>query len=185
MSSKIVHTDIEDAILIEPQVFKDDRGVFVETFRQEWLPKSSKTMVQGNRASRKANTLVGLHFHKHQSDFWYVPFGQARAVIADIRQDSPTFGKTYSVILSGENHFGLYIPPGVAHGFYSITDMTITYLVDNYYNPDDELGVAWNDPLWKSKWEISQENEPSLTISQRDSENNFLDEWSKDDLPTF
>lgn len=183
MAVSVNETKIKDAIVVDPQIFGDERGVFVETFRQEWLPKSANLMVQGNRATRTKNTLVGLHFHKHQSDYWYVPFGKALAVLADIRVGSNTFGETIAIELSGDNHRGLYIPPGVAHGFYAITDMTITYLVDNYYNPEDELGVAWNDESWKDIWNISKDDLATLTISDRDKNNLKLSEWSQNDLP--
>lgn len=111
-------------------------------------------MIQGNRANRQAGALVGLHYHLHQSDYWYVPFGTARVVLHDLREGGPTDGNTWSLDLSGENHLGVYIPPGVAHGFSALTDMVITYLVDGYYNPADELGVAWDDPAIDADWGI-------------------------------
>ena len=103
-------------------------------------------MVQGNRADRQRGAVVGLHYHLHQADYWYVPFGTARVVLHDLREGGPTDGATLDLDLSGDNHLGVFIPPGVAHGFAALTDMTITYLVDGYYNPADELGVAWDDP---------------------------------------
>ena len=94
-----------------------------------------------------AGAVVGLHYHLHQADYWYVPFGTARVVLHDLREGGPTDGATLlASTCSGENHLGVFIPPGVAHGFAALTDMTITYLVDGYYNPADELGVAWDDP---------------------------------------
>jgi dTDP-4-dehydrorhamnose 3,5-epimerase len=103
-------------------------------------------MLQGNRANRQAGALVGLHYHLHQADYWYVPFGHARVVLHDLREGGPTDGATLELDLTGDNHLGVFIPPGVAHGFAAITDTVITYLVDGYYNPADELGVLWNDP---------------------------------------
>jgi dTDP-4-dehydrorhamnose 3,5-epimerase len=144
--------EIGGVVIVEPQIWADDRGMFAETFRQEWLPEGSPTMVQGNRADRQADTLVGLHYHRFQADYWYVPFGRVLAVLHDLRMSSPTRGASLTVPLDGEAHRGLYIPRGVAHGFYAITDATITYLVDNYYNPDDELGVAWDDPTLGVEW---------------------------------
>lgn len=179
----IQEIEIPHVRIVKPAIFGDDRGVFVETFRKEWLPETANEMIQGNRATRQANTLVGLHFHRNQSDYWYVPFGRAMAVLADLRVDSPTYKQSYAVELSGENHLGLYIPPGVAHGFYAITDMTITYMVDQYYNPADELGIAWNDELWKGQWGITNDNEERMIISQRDLDNKLLADWSEDDLP--
>jgi dTDP-4-dehydrorhamnose 3,5-epimerase len=143
---------IDGVVIVEPTLWTDPRGFFAETFRQEWLPEGSPTMVQGNRADRQANTLVGLHYHRFQADYWYVPFGAVLAGLHDLRPSSPTHGTSLSVPLDGEKHHGLYIPRGVAHGFYAITDATITYLVDNYYNPADELGVAWDDPTLSIDW---------------------------------
>jgi dTDP-4-dehydrorhamnose 3,5-epimerase len=145
--------------LVEPQRFGDERGYFVETYRREWFPQG-REMVQGNRGNRIAGCLVGLHYHLHQADYWYVPFGHARVVLHDLRLDSPTDGATLSLDLGevdgGEpNHLGVFIPPGVAHGFASLTDMAITYLVDSYYNPADELGVAWDDPAVHADWGVT------------------------------
>jgi dTDP-4-dehydrorhamnose 3,5-epimerase len=112
-------------------------------------------MIQGNRADRQAGTIVGLHYHLHQADYWYVPSGTARVVLHDLREGGPTDGATLALDLSGENHAGVFIPPGVAHGFAAVTDVVITYLVDGYYNPADELGVAWDDADIGADWGIA------------------------------
>jgi dTDP-4-dehydrorhamnose 3,5-epimerase len=167
----VTPSDVIDGVFVmTPQLFGDDRGYFVETYRRSWVP-GGREMVQGNRGNRVAGCIVGLHYHLHQADYWYVPFGHARVVLHDLREGSPTDGATQMLDL-GEvdggpnNHLGVYIPPGVAHGFASITDMTITYLVDSYYNPSDELGVAWDDPAIAADWGIS---DPIL--SERDKAN--------------
>lgn len=136
---------IAGVFVVTPQIFGDERGQFVETYRKEWIPGAVE-MIQGNRADRAEGCLVGLHYHRFQADYWYVPFGRALVLLHDLRQGGPTDGVTEMLEISGDNHIAVYIPPGVAHGFYALTDMTITYLVDGYYNPDDELGVLWNDP---------------------------------------
>ena len=156
--------------LVVPQKFGDERGYFIETYRREWFPQG-REMVQGNRGNRIAGCLVGLHYHLHQADYWYVPFGHARVVLHDLRQGSPTDGATLSLDLGevdgGENnHLGVFIPPGVAHGFASLSDMAITYLVDSYYNPADELGVAWDDQAIEADWGVA---DPIL--SERDRAN--------------
>ncbi len=158
------------AYALRPGVFGDDRGYFVETYRRQWFP-GGREMVQGNRGNRVAGCVVGLHYHLHQADYWYVPFGHARVVLHDLRVGGPTDGATQMLDLGevdgGPNqHLGVYIPPGVAHGFASITDMTITYLVDSYYNPADELGVAWDDPEIAADWGVT---DPIL--SDRDRQN--------------
>ena len=119
---------------------------------------------QGNRADRQANTMVGLHYHRFQADYWYVPFGTARVVLHDLRSDGPTDGATEVFDLGGDEHPGVFIPPGVAHGFAAVTNMTITYLVDGYYNPADELGVMWNDPAIGADWGVT---EPILSTRDR------------------
>ena len=151
-------------------MFKDERGFFIETYRRQWFPLG-REMVQGNRGDRKAGCIVGLHYHLHQSDYWYVPYGTCRVVLHDLRTGSPTDGATEVIDLGARadgshDHRGIFIPPGVAHGFASLTDMTITYLVDSYYNPTDERGLAWNDPMVKADWGIQ-----SPILSKRDQEN--------------
>lgn len=150
---------ISGVYLVEPTVHSDPRGCFVETYRRDWIP-GAREMLQQNRADRVAGCVVGLHYHLHQADYWYVPFGRARVALHDLRSGSPSDGATLCFDL-GERpdgrheHGGVYIPPGVAHGFASLTDMTITYLVDGYYNSADELGVAWDDPEIAADWVVA------------------------------
>jgi dTDP-4-dehydrorhamnose 3,5-epimerase len=146
--------------VVDPSLHGDERGVFVETYRREWFPQG-REMIQANRADRQRGCIVGLHYHLHQADYWYVPFGRARVVLHDLRVGSPTDGATLTIDLGkredgSHDHRGVFIPPGVAHGFASLTDMTITYLVDGYYNPDDELGVAWDDPNIVADWGLTE-----------------------------
>jgi dTDP-4-dehydrorhamnose 3,5-epimerase len=163
----ITKSDVIDGILVvEPQIFGDDRGFFVETFRQEWLSEDALHMVQANRADRQAGALVGLHYHRFQADFWYVPFGRVLVGLHDLRASSPTNGASLTLEIGPHNHHGVYIPHGIAHGFYAIVDSTITYLVDQYYNPDDELGVAWDDPELGLDW-----NATDPVLSGRDQQN--------------
>ena len=138
-----------------PVVRSDGRGVFVETYRRAWIP-DAREMIQANRADRAAGALVGLHYHLHQADYWYVPAGTARVVLHDLRTGGPTYGATETLELGGDAHPGVFIPPGVAHGFSALTDVTITYLVDGYYNPTDERGVAWDDPAVEADWGVTE-----------------------------
>ncbi len=159
---------IDGVLVVDPGVHADDRGLFVETWRQEWLG-DVPPMVQGNRADREAGTVVGLHYHLHQADYWVVVAGRARVVLHDLRAGSPTDGATLVMDMGGdgpERHRGVYIPPGVAHGFSALTDLTLTYLVDGTYDPADELGVAWDDPAVGADWGVA---EPVL--SERDRAN--------------
>ena len=163
---KIIESDvIRDVIIVEPDAHGDERGRFVETYRRSWFPLG-REMIQGNRSTKQAGAVVGLHYHLHQSDYWYVLAGTARVVLHDLRQGSPTDGATLSLDLSGDHDRGLFIPPGVAHGFASLTDLTLWYLVDGYYNPEDELGVAWDDPAIGGDWGVTDP-----VLSARDQEN--------------
>ena len=163
---------IAGVYVVEPSIHGDQRGLFIETYRREWIP-GAREMIQSNRANRQQGSIVGLHYHLHQSDYWYIPFGTARVVLHDLREGGPTDGATQMLDLSGENHMGVYIPPGVAHGFGAVTDMVITYLVDGYYNPADELGVAWDDAAIGADWGVTDP-----TMSDRDRQNP-----TRDDIP--
>jgi dTDP-4-dehydrorhamnose 3,5-epimerase len=99
--------------------------------------------------------VVGLHYHLHQADYWYVLRGRARVILHDLRVGSPTDGATLALDLDSDVDRGVFIPPGVAHGFASHTDLLMWYLVDNYYNPADELGVAWDDPDIAAAWGVT------------------------------
>jgi dTDP-4-dehydrorhamnose 3,5-epimerase len=156
---------IADVIVVEPDVHGDHRGRFVETYRRSWFPLG-REMVQGNRSEKQAGALVGLHYHLHQADYWYVLRGTARVVLHDLRVGSPTEGATLSLDLDGQRDNGLFIPPGVAHGFAALSDVLLWYLVDGYYNPHDELGVAYDDPDIAAPWGI---DDP--VVSPRDKAN--------------
>ena len=145
---------IEGVVVVTPVVHTDDRGRFVETYRRSWFASGTE-MVQANRSDKLAGTVVGLHYHLRQSDYWYVPRGRARVVLHDLRRGSPTEGATEVLEIGEHDDRGVLIPPGVAHGFAALTDMTITYLVDRYYDPDDELGVAWDDPDVGADWGVA------------------------------
>jgi dTDP-4-dehydrorhamnose 3,5-epimerase len=168
---EIIESDVIAGVVVaKPALHGDERGVFVETYRREWFP-GAREMIQANRADRQQGCVVGLHYHLHQADYWYVPFGRARVVLHDLREGSPTDTKTLTMDLGvgddgSHDHGGVFIPPGVAHGFAALTDMTITYLVDGYYDPDDELGVAWDDPEIGADWGVEQP-----VLSARDQNN--------------
>jgi len=146
---------IEDVLVVESDRHGDDRGRFVETYRRQWFPLG-REMVQGNRSEKRAGSVVGLHYHLHQADYWYLLRGRARVVLHDLRVGSKTEGATELIDLDGDEDRGLFIPPGVAHGFASLTDVLLWYLVDGYYNPDDELGLAWDDPDVAADWGVER-----------------------------
>jgi dTDP-4-dehydrorhamnose 3,5-epimerase len=145
---------IVDVVIVEPDMHGDERGRFIETYRRSWFPLG-REMVQANRSDKQGGALVGLHYHLHQADYWLVPVGTARVVLHDLRVGSPTDGATEIIEIGEADSRGVWIPPGVAHGFAAVVDMTITYSVDAYYNPEDELGVAWDDPEIGADWGLS------------------------------
>ncbi len=163
MTSIVESTIINDVMIVTPQVFGDERGRFVETYRRSWFPLG-REMVQSNRSDRQRGAVVGLHYHFHQSDYWYVTRGRARVVLHDLRVGSDTEGATEVLEIGEHDDRGVFIPPGVGHGFAAVTDLTLTYLVDSYYNPADELGVAWDDPDLGAEWGIA---EPVLSARDR------------------
>jgi len=157
--------EIADVVVAEPETHGDERGRFVETYRRSWFPLG-REMVQGNRSEKQAGAVVGLHYHLHQADYWYLLRGRARVVLHDLRLGSPTEAVTMHLDLDGDVERGVFIPPGVAHGFASLTDMLMWYLVDGYYNPDDELGLAWDDPELGADWGVD-----APVLSARDQAN--------------
>ena len=156
---------IKDVLIVNPDRHGDERGVFIETYRRIWFPLG-REMVQANRGERKAGAVVGLHYHLHQADYWTVPQGRARGVLHDLRVGSVTDRATLSLDIDADNALGVFIPPGVAHGFASLSDLTIAYMVDGYYNPADELGVAWDDPEIGADWGVKVP-----VLSERDQAN--------------
>jgi len=154
---------ISQVMIVTPEIFGDERGRFVETYRRSWFPLG-REMVQANRSDRQRGALVGLHYHFHQADYWYVTRGRARVVLHDLRVGSPTDGTTEVLEIGEHDDRGLFIPPGVGHGFAAVTDLTLTYLVDSYYNPNDELGIAWDDPALRVDWGV---NDPVVSARDR------------------
>ena len=173
-------TTIEGVCLAELTPFADERGRFLETFRKEWFPQRTWETVQTNRSDSHAGVLRGLHYHFRQVDYWYVVSGRIRAALADIRPDSPSAGASETIEMGGENQLGLFVPVGVAHGFVALTDATLFYIVDNYYDSSDEYGIAWNDPQLAIAWGVSKP-----TVSARDAANPLLADVPSDRLPAL
>lgn len=136
------------------QSHADSRGRFMETFRKEWFPERSWTNVQANRSDSHAGVLRGLHYHFRQVDYWYVAGGSVRVGLADLRRASTSYGASQVVEIGDGNPLGVFIPSGVAHGFYALSAATLIYLVDQYYDASDEYGVVWNDPELAVAWGV-------------------------------
>lgn len=164
--------------IVRPRVFEDERGRFMETFRREWFPDTDWARFQTNRSDSRAGVLRGLHYHFNQVDYWYVLNGQIRAALVDLRPDSPTYMQSATLDMGGTANIGLFIPIGVAHGFAALTDCTLSYIVNNYYDGGDEFGVAWDDPHFNLDWGVTDP-----LISPRDAANPRLDAIAPENLP--
>lgn len=176
----VIKTDIEGVFIIEPQVFGDERGYFFESFNAERFRAQTGvevTFVQDNESRSKRGVLRGLHFQREpyaQAKLVRVVQGGVLDVAVDIRLESPTFGKFVAVELSGENKRQLFIPKGFAHGYVVLEDDTIfQYKCDEFYHPESEDGIAWNDPQIGIEWGIP-ENE--IILSEKDKNRPFLSE---------
>lgn len=157
---KINKTRLKDAVVIEPLVFKDDRGYFFEVYQRNNYQQLGITheFVQDNRSKSTKNVLRGLHFQKTkpQGKLVSVTQGTVFDVAVDLRHDSPTFGQHHSVILSEDNFLQFYIPPGFAHGFCVLSDTaSFQYKCTDYYDPTDEGGLIWNDPELRIEWPVT------------------------------
>ena len=154
---KLTLTPIKDLVIIEPKVFGDERGYFYEaynknTFRELGLDYD---FVQDNQSFSRKGVLRGLHFQKNypQAKLVRVIEGEVFDVAVDLRKDSPTYGKWYGVVLSGENKKMFMIPRGFAHGFLVLSETaTFSYKCDDFYHPNDEGGIIYNDPTIGVEW---------------------------------
>jgi dTDP-4-dehydrorhamnose 3,5-epimerase len=174
-------THIPGVLAVELRPFADDRGRFTETFRREWFPQRAWAAVQMNRSDSRAGVLRGLHYHFDQVDYWYLLVGRIRVGLADLRRSSPCFRRAATIDLDAAGNRGLYIPSGVAHGFLALTDVTLIYVVDHYYDGGrDEFGLAWDDPDVAVPW---QAGAPPL-LSGRDAANPRLRDIPFDSLPS-
>lgn len=157
---EVIKTAIEGVVILEPRIFKDARGYFFESFSQREFEEKvcETTFVQDNESRSCYGVLRGLHFQKHpfaQSKLVRVINGAVLDVAVDIRKGSPTFGQYVSVELTGENHRQFFIPKGFAHGFVVLSeDVIFQYKCDNFYSPENEGAIAWNDPDLNIDWHI-------------------------------
>jgi dTDP-4-dehydrorhamnose 3,5-epimerase len=171
-----LETKLDGLYLLEPKVFEDVRGYFLESYNQETFKKIGIDVdfVQDNQSLSSKGTLRGLHFQKPpyaQAKLVRVITGSILDVVVDIRTDSKTYGKYFSAILDGENKRMLYIPEGFAHGFLALENNTlIQYKCSNLYNKESEGGIIWNDPDININWEIDYEP----IISDKDKNNIYL-----------
>ena len=156
---KIIETAIPDVLLLEPTVHGDARGYFMETFREAWFKENGIDLrfVQGNQSRSVQGTLRGLHYQlkQPQGKLVRVVSGEVFDVAVDMRKGSATFGQWAGDILSAENKRQLWVPPGFAHGFYVVSEAAeLTYKCTDYYCPEHEHGLLWNDPAVGIEWPL-------------------------------
>ena len=156
---KINKTFIEDLLIIEPQLFKDDRGFFYESYNKNNLDKVINIVfVQDNESKSNKGVVRGLHFQLppfEQTKLVRCVSGKILDVVVDLRTNSKTYGKSFSIELSSENNKQLLIPKGFAHGFQVLSeDAIVNYKVDNFYNPKSDSGIIWNDKDLSIDWNL-------------------------------
>jgi dTDP-4-dehydrorhamnose 3,5-epimerase len=154
-----IQTSLPDVFVLEPRVFKDERGFFFESYNQRIMAEAgiTETFVQDNHSSSSRNVLRGLHYQvKHpQGKLVRVVEGEILDVAVDLRRQSPTFGRCAAVSLSGENKRMLWIPIGFAHGFQVLSGKAhVLYKATDFYAPEFERTLAWNDPQLQIEWQI-------------------------------
>jgi dTDP-4-dehydrorhamnose 3,5-epimerase len=180
---KFIDTDIEDVKIVEVNVFGDERGFFMETFRaDEFIAQTgAKPFVQDNHSKSTKGILRGLHYQQKQTQgkLVRVTSGAVYDVAVDMRESSPTFGKAVGVVLSAENKRQLWVPEGFAHGFYVMTESAeFVYKCTDYYHPESEVSVAWNDAELAIDWPLVDGEQPKLSAKDADA-------FSFQDAPKF
>ena len=170
---KIINTKISDVKIIKPIIHKDNRGFFIEVFNEEKFQSHFDypiRFVQDNQSFSKKNTLRGLHYQKRpysQAKLVQVICGSIYDVVVDLRKQSKTYGHWFSIVLNENNHHQLWIPEGFAHGFLVLSkNAHVSYKTTQYYHPQAQQSIIWNDPTLNITWPISS----SPILSQKDIE---------------
>ncbi len=167
---KKIHTSLPDVLLLEPRVFVDERGFFVESYNEQKMAEVGiiGRFVQDNHSCSSRNVLRGLHYQvkRPQGKLVRVAEGEVLDVAVDLRRSSPTFGKWEAVRLSGDNKRMLWIPVGFAHGFRVISEKAhVLYKATDFYAPESERTLAWNDPDLRINWEL--ESDPIISAKDQ------------------
>lgn len=178
---QITQTPIEGLLIIEPKVWKDNRGYFYESYNAKLFADAGidVNFVQDNQSFSQKGALRGLHAQSRpfeQGKLVRVLQGAVWDVAVDIRKTSPTYGQHFDIELSAENHKQLWVPPGFLHGFLTLEDQTIfTYKVSNYYDKNSEIGVMWNDPDLNIQWQEHMPESMFLLSDKDQALDNFRD----------
>jgi dTDP-4-dehydrorhamnose 3,5-epimerase len=165
---EFIATDLPGVVLVQPKVFGDERGFFMETYRMDKFEAAgiATRFVQDNHSRSQQGVLRGLHYQiqQPQGKLVRVILGEVFDVAVDIRRNSPHFGKWTGAYLSAENKREMWVPPGFAHGFYVVSDWAeVTYKTNDYYAPQWERSIAWNDPQICIQWPLVNQLPPSLS----------------------
>ena len=182
---RTIETGIKNLLLIEPKIFEDSRGFFMESYNYNTFKELGidNIFVQDNISKSSKGVLRGLHFQRDeyaQAKLITVLRGTALDITVDLRENSETFGKYFAVELNEKNKRILFIPKGFAHGFLSLEDDTeFFYKCDNLYNPESEIGILWNDIDLNINWNLDKYNikEEKLIISEKDKKNITFKEY--------
>ena len=167
----LIKTKLDGLVVLKPTVFKDNRGYFMESYNKKKINKlfGNVNFVQDNESESSRGVLRGLHFQKPpytQAKLVRCLNGSVLDVVLDLRKESKTYGMIETILLSEENKEQLFIPKGFAHGFVVISESaTLSYKVDNYFNPESESGIIWNDPDLNIDWKI---NKNEIIVSEKD-----------------
>lgn len=164
----IIDTTIADIKILEPRIFGDDRGFFLETYRDDWFRENiaDVSFVQDNHSKSTQGILRGMHYQLKQAQGKLVRVisGEVYDVVIDMRKNSPSFGQSFGTLLSAENKRQMWIPAGFAHGFYVTSDSAeFVYKCTEYYAPEYEESVLWNDPALAIEWPIPAGGKPLLS----------------------
>jgi len=185
----IITTNLPGVIVIEPKVYVDKRGFFLETFREDVLLQAgiNAHFVQDNHTRSSQGVLRGLHYQMTQTQgkLVRVAAGSVFDVVVDVRSSSPTFGQWYGTELNEDNIKMIYVPPGFAHGFVVLSETAdFIYKCTDYYHPESEQGIAWDDPDLNIDWSIAELAE-KISLSDKDKQNVKLKDQPAEKLPAY
>ena len=185
----IITTNLPGVIVIEPKVYSDKRGFFLETFYEDVLLQAAINahFVQDNHTRSSQGVLRGLHYQTTQTQgkLVRVAAGSVFDVVVDVRSSSPTFGQWYGTELNEDNIKMIYVPPGFAHGFVVLSETAdFIYKCTDYYHPESEQGIAWDDPDLNIDWSIAEIAE-KISLSDKDKQNVKLKDQPAEKLPAY